>query len=931
MQPRALGVVVKVVSLSLSLSLSACTGSQGPAGAKGDPGTPGAPGDPGAPGTPGAPGAPGDPGTPGPSTGVLAGAITDGVTATPLAGVTVTVLDSGGSTLASGATDANGGFSLTLPSGGVVVSFAKSYYTSPAGMMIGVVTGQTVTINVTMNEAASAKPSIALTAAQGTDVGFGATVGLSATASSPLGNALTYAWSNATVPPLGTVTGQNATGSITMPTMTQAFAYRPDATNPGQFLSGYQLEDRIGIVPIMTDTRGRVTATVTASDGHGQSASASVTVDAASVRGNLRNVAVGSRVYVNSGHAGTSAWMLTPPAGSSAALDDPTSRTPSFVADKSGSYGLTEGTQTLSIEAGDWLGMITGGRGNSVTPDPTCQVCHSASSVALDLFTPWAGTGHATWATQGMNGVLSSHYSGAACFECHTVGYDLGVTNHGFDDVAKSAGWTFPATLAPTNWSTMVATAPSVARLANIQCENCHGPQSSAVHMKTDTAGNVGDHHPFASPRISYGAELCGTCHAAGSHHDYSEWASASGPELAGEIMSHSSRTGVTHAVSGTGFNSSCGRCHSAQGYLLYLDTLASGKVALDGSNAAVVAQMADVTAANVEPVTCAACHDPHDATNSHQLRIVDDTPLLPSGFAAFGMGEGALCISCHNSRNGAQTSSVTKTYLHEDGEPYNSGNPTGYSAPHQACQGDVFTGHNAYFMAGALPATSKHAAVENTCVGCHMTLNPKTFLSFGTSAPSEHLFRIADDDKQTLCANCHGNTVNGEGIQGAVEASMAALLTKMGAGAAAKINALAGGVIHVRAWDQATDLYSSTSASNLAINVAANPVTSVGIEEVHGQIGLVLTFTTPVLGIQFVDGSGNPSGAAKDMQTLAVQMGALKDNQATPTVLYALSGNFVRAGWNYFLIEGDQSKGLHNPSFVQAVLNNTLKQDMSN
>ena len=50
----------------------------------------------------------------------------------------------------------------------------------------------------------------------------------------------------------------------------------------------------------------------------------------------------------------------------------------------------------------------------------------------------------------------------------------------------------------------------------------------------------------------------------------------------------------------------------------------------------------------------------------------------------------------------------------------------------------------------------------------------------------------------------------------------------------------------------------------------------------------------------------------------------------ATPAAIYALSGNFVRAGWNYFLVEGDQSEGLHNPSFVTAVLNATLARDLS-
>jgi hypothetical protein len=80
---------------------------------------------------------------------------------------------------------------------------------------------------------------------------------------------------------------------------------------------------------------------------------------------------------------------------------------------------------------------------------------------------------------------------------------------------------------------------------------------------------------------------------------------------------------------------------------------------------------------------------------------------------------------------------------------------------------------------------------------------------------------------------------------------------------------------------------------------------------------------------VSFVDAAGAPAGT-KSMTSFGVQMGALKDNQATPVALYSLSGNLVRAGWNYFLVEGDQSKGLHNPSFVQAVLDATLRKDLS-
>lgn len=902
------------------LGLAGCSGEQGPPGGKGDPGGQGPPGGKGDPGDPGPKGDPGDQGPPGTpiTTGTLTGTVTDGVAGDPLSGVGVTAMDAGGGVLATATTGDDGAFSVTVTVGPVDLAFARSFYTSPGTLHTGVGIGQRINLAITMNEAASGRPSVAL-AAPGNDVGFAASVPLVATASDPNGDALTYTWKNATVPVLGAVTGSGAAGSMVMPTMGAAFDFRPDPTNPGQFISGYVLEDRFGIVPILTDTRGQVTASVTVSDGRGQSSTATVTVNAASLNGGVRNVPVGQRIYVNSGHAGGNSWWLAAaPPDSTAALDDPTSRTPSFVVDRAGQYIVTEGGKSMTILAGTWYGAITGGSGNTVTPDATCLLCHSGALLPIpDMFTPWLATGHATMFTRGINGVASDHYSGA-CIGCHTVGHDDGVDNNGFDDVARSV-WQMPGAMASTNWDGLVAIAPQVARLANIQCENCHGPQDSAAHTRTWDAGQQSQ--PFASPRISYAAESCATCHAAGAHHIYSEWTT-----LGDGGMGHSSRAGMTHAVGATGLNASCGRCHAAQGYSLYADALNRGKVAL---NAVPAAKLATVTAGNVEPITCVACHDPHDATNPDQLRFYGNTPNLPSGFAGVGMGKGALCLTCHNSRNGAQTGSDALTYLHEDGEPYNGGNPTGYSAPHQAAQGDVFAGHNAYFLGASLPMTSKHAAIEDTCVGCHMTLQPKGYLSHGAPAQSGHLFRIEDADRAKLCAGCHGAKVNGEGIQAQVEAQLAALGAAMGTAVKAKVNGLAGGVVRVRAWDEATDFYSSTSASNLVLDVVANPVTSVGIEEIHGQIGFVLNFAQPVT-VPFVDATGAPA-PSKSLTRFGVQMGALKDNQATPVALYALTGNMVRAGWNYFLVEGDQSKGLHNPSFVSAVLNTTLKKELSN
>lgn len=926
-----------MMPVALVCGLAACTGEdgaqgpQGPQGAKGntgDPGIPGEPGDPGLPGTPGTPGEPGTPGTPGepgtpgadgPATGTITGVVSDGVSSAPIAGVSVIALDAGRAVINSTATDTSGSFSLELPGGVVILALAKEHYAG-VELSIPVALGRSAAIAASMNEATSGKPTLAISA-PGDAVGYGASVNLSVTAGDPNGDTLTFEWANAGMPLLGEVSGNGNNGTVILPSMEEAFAARPNPANPGQFVAAYTLEDRLGVVPIMPDTRGTVSVRVTASDGRGQSASATLSISAASVTTGLRNVAVGTRIYLNSGHDGAQAWSLVSvPSGSTAALDDPTRRTPSMVVDRAGTYQLSEGTRSLEVIAGDWQGAIAGGTGDTISVVEACTTCHSGL-IAPDMFTPWKETGHATIFARGINGVASDHYN-ASCMECHTVGFDRGASNGGFDDVMSAVGWTFPSELSANNWEDLAANTPSLARMANVQCESCHGPNDSAAHIQTIAIG------PFSSPRISYSAEVCGTCHGEGAHHIYAEWSTPAPADALGVRMGHSNRDGALLGAGATGLNRSCGRCHTAQGFDLYTEELDNGRFTLNQVPANVVAA---ITTANAEPVTCTGCHDPHDATNPNQLRVYGDTELLPSGFRGYGLGKGALCVTCHNSRNGARTGSDTLTYLHEDGEAYNSGNPTGYSAPHQAAQGDVFLGRNAYFMGARLPMTSDHAAIEDSCVGCHMALQPKEYIAHGSPQKSGHLFRIAEEDRGALCSNCHGDYVNGEGIQGSVEAQLEALEQRMAAAAMAKINGIPGGVIRVRAFDVSTDFYSSSSASNsnVSIDVVTNPVVAIELEEGHGQIELHLTFALPI-DVPFVNASGGPA-PTRTLTAFGVQLGSLKDNAATPVALYGLNGNFVRAGWNYFLVHGDASKGLHNPTFVREVLNASLSRDFSN
>ena len=67
-------------------------------------------------------------------------------------------------------------------------------------------------------------------------------------------------------------------------------------------------------------------------------------------------------------------------------------------------------------------------------------------------------------------------------------------------------GWTPPTTIVPANWTNMPAALQNV---ANIQCENCHGPGS-------EHASSGGTPWEISVPLTS-GA--CSQCHDEPSHH----------------------------------------------------------------------------------------------------------------------------------------------------------------------------------------------------------------------------------------------------------------------------------------------------------------------------------------------------------------------------------------------------------------------------
>lgn len=308
-----------------------------------------------------------------------------------------------------------------------------------------------------------------------------------------------------------------------------------------------------------------------------------------------------------------------------------------------------------------------------------------------------------------------------------------------------------------------------------------------------------------------------------------------------------------------------CGRCHSEQGFLAWLPQMEKGNPGLvsqpDGSPADIRYLInLGMSKFSVRAITCNACHKA-----DYSLRSTDYTPLLPAGFRALGVGKGAQCILCHNSRNGAIV--------------WNQGDPRRYTAPRTSSQADVIMGKNSFFLDYGDSFISPHASfVGDSCVTCHVQMSK-----------TPHAFK-ADP---LACGRCHGPEMTAERVQGSAKV----LIHKLEAAIEARIMANKSRIRSLRPWDPKA--YAFTDA----VTVDPAAIISVGLVEIAGQNGVTLEFT-----------------GGRKIQT---HLGMLQDAAGRPT--FATSDPVVRAGWNFWLVEGDGSWGVHNPRFVRQVVLATL------
>ncbi len=453
----------------------------------------------------------------------------------------------------------------------------------------------------------------------------------------------------------------------------------------------------------------------------------------------LNNVGVGTVVYIKASisrqkFGNPTLSVSFKPLGSTVAVGktvdtkNDSTQVFTFIPDKPGVYELklTDGpySGTLKINAAKFLGYtntVVNGKDTKLN----CTTCHNS------YVTGWEGTGHATTFTRALNGELSDHF-GSNCVSCHTLGYNTDSTavNDGMDDF----GFTLPKQLKPGTVDSLLAANPNAMLRSNVQCESCHGPASGHLGVTTESR-----------MESSYNADVCASCHDSGTHHVFPEQFAAS------------YHSGATSYPTGPG-RESCVECHTGKGFVQYVKGIPTNDPYFDP---------------NYTPITCAACHDPHSAENTHQLRKLSTTLLAPNkttiSIDESMAGTGALCFNCHKSRTeayaaiaGAGTSAINTRF-----------------GPHHGPQGDIIMSNNLLELGTHKLATSNHiGAASEACVTCHMysgnaVTNGKVNKWGGHSFSMSELLldengNVVRDaagrpthlnDNMEACAQCHGNT----------------------------------------------------------------------------------------------------------------------------------------------------------------------------
>lgn len=420
--------------------------------------------------------------------------------------------------------------------------------------------------------------------------GFDAPVRLRAELRCPLPGPATFRWDQLEGPPLGDRADGWRSPVLTLRTHPLAArTQRPDVLSLSPAEAGHY--------------RLRVTA-----EGGGRVVRAEAVVWSAAASAGLLSVPSDSEVFVDTGpDAAGGEWRLEsfPPGSRARPAPVPTADGRpgvwSLRLDQPGLYALVETTTgtRLVFEAGPW---------DSVPRDCDRPECHPAEQAA------WSATRHARALHARLEAPSTKGPFGDACLACHTVGWDPGGDNGGFDDVARETGtfvhdaWPGGATALPRD----------LERVANVWCLACHGPGRLPEHGKRPMVVRAG---------------VCAQCHDRPPEDTrVAEWRES-------RMASPVADPALAAAP--------CAGCHTAQGAVARL----RGRI------------VPDVPPGLAEPVTCAVCHVAH--TTEPRLLRATGTAATVSG-VLFEAGRARACLGCHQADGRADATAETGRRLPE-------------------------------------------------------------------------------------------------------------------------------------------------------------------------------------------------------------------------------------------------------------------------
>jgi len=676
------------------------------------------------------------------------------------------------------------------------------------------------------------------------------------------------------------------TGSEVKVTLPGLEAYRSSLLKhlrkQGRLLDRWMI---LGIVPLDIKETSRVTLKVTATTTSGEyDDNVSIFADLrtiAEVNSGLQNVATGKTVLLQGRNQSTYNWSLVAPAGSKAILKDTATRNPCFIPDIAGTYTISEGkNERLTIYAGTWNGAVVareteqrerwiGAKG--------CM-CHFRDDIR-PIFNAWRISGHAEIFTQCVNNIFRYE---ERCFTCHTVGFGVNGPNGGI-----SSTLSYPAFLQdksmwdhtktppivkprPDNYNFMIDNYPDVAKLTNVQCESCHGPNNSEVHKTLKKTG--------APERISLNSEVCGQCHDDSIEPSYRQWheSNHSNFNLAIEV-------GTVEKRGESAGN--CGRCHTGQGFVAWI-ARGNHSTALTGNDTVSTKEYLaarGMTADKVQPVTCAVCHDPHNPGNSFRsktdkvpVRGSNNARMHPAEFKGETGGRGALCIVCHSTSSG----------------PHNDSSNSRMNVvmvPH-ATQADVMFGQNVFFA--SVGKYKSHSRIEDTCIWCHVKTVPKFSERGYPRGGVNHTFKSSA--KQ--CTVCHKE------IKGNKEIKVAELMDAIDE----KLEGLKKQIEDAirNEFTARSDLRLEKSVSGSANHsLRAADIREIFLINLDGEVGIEV---------------GLQDGGIIKAPVSHISLG-------NDPLLSTGNGQVIaKASWNYFFLKNDNSRGAHNPQFFTEVLNST-------